>query len=217
METTLVALAAFAATAAFAQSTQVGVVMPSGAMPTPAQYSNSGVSITGVFDAGYGSLTYKGGNRENTIAYNGTATSQLDFLGVEDLGGGMKADFFFESDINPTTQYNTGAPSLNGVYTVGATGAANAAPTNTTSAQAASTWGNGQVKLGLRSSIGYIAVGAVNNAGLDANQMTQPFGTAYGSGFGTNWTTVGKGYGTASKVRYDNSLLAFPQTSRHIS
>lgn len=113
----------------------------------------------------------------------------------------MKADFNYESDINPSTQYNTGVQTLNGTYS-----STTAAPTGSTSSLAASTWGNGQVKAGLGGSFGYIALGAVNNAGLDINQMTQPFGTAFGSGYGINWSAVGKGYGAGAKVRYDNSV-----------
>ena len=154
-------------------------------------------------DAGYAALTYKGGNKYSGVTYNGTYTSQIDLLGVEDLGGGMKADWFFESDINPTTQYNTGVATLNGTFT-GTAGASGTSPTS--SGQAASTWGNGQVKVGLGGSFGYIGFGAINNAGLDANQIGGPFGTAFGSGYGITQGAVGNGYGTSAKVRYDNSV-----------
>lgn len=162
-----------------------------------------------MIDAGYSSLTYKGGNKYTGVTYNATSTSQIDFAGVEDLGGGMKADFFFESDINPTTQYNTGVQTLNG-YTTAATGTVSATngatQSNFSSAQAASTWGNGQVKLGLSGAFGYVAFGAVNNASLDFNQFSGPFGTAWGSGYGVTQGTVGNGYGSSAKVRYDNSV-----------
>lgn len=139
--------------------------------------------------------------------HNGTYTSQIDIAGVQDLGGGMKADFWFESDINPVTQYNTGVATLNTVATAGTSASSTALNNyNTTGAQAASTWGNGQVKAGLSGSMGYIAMGAVNNAALDFNQMSQPFGTAYGSGYGITVAAVGNGYGSSAKVRYDNSV-----------
>jgi len=189
MKKSLVALATLAATSVFAQQ------LPSGANPNPAW--GNGVLITGGFDLGYGSLTYKGGNKYTGVMHNGTYTSQIDLAGVQDLGGGMKADFWFESDIIPVTQYNTGVATLNNNAAL--TG------TNATGAQAASTWGNGQVKAGLSGSFGYLAMGAVNNAALDFNQMSQPFGTAYGSGYGITVATVGNGYGAAAKVRYDNS------------
>lgn len=152
----------------------------------------------------------------------------MNFVVVQDLGGGMVGDFFFENDINPTTQYNTGVAGLNGNYFTTAANAAaynsgtatapaataaaasdlskTGAPINASGAQAASTWGNGQVKLGLKTAVGYVAVGAVNNAGLDFNQMSGPFGTALGSGYGATQAAVGGGYSTSAKVRYDNSV-----------
>jgi predicted porin len=189
-------LAAFAATASFAQT----AYLPSGANVNPAW--GSGVKIVGGFDVGYGQYNYKGANKVSSIAYNGSSTSQISFLGVEDLGGGTKADFWFESDINPVSYVgNPGVATLNGTF------ASSTAITtsNSTGVQSASTWGNGQVKAGIGGSFGYLAIGAVNNAGLDANGMTQPFGTAYGGGYGIGWSAVGYGYGSSAKVRYDNS------------
>ena len=199
-------MAAFAATASFAQT----AYLPSGANVNPAW--GTGVKIVGGFDVGYGQYNYKGSNKVSSIAYNGSSTSQISFLGVEDLGGGTKADFWFESDINPVSYVgNPGVATLNGNFssqgyssTVAPTSTVSYS-TNPSAAQSASTWGNGQVKAGIGGSFGYLAIGAVNNAGLDANGMTQPFGTAYGGGYGISWSTVGGGYGSSAKVRYDNS------------
>jgi len=201
MKKTLVALAAFAATASFAQT----AYLPSGANVNPAW--GTGVKIVGGFDVGYGQYNYKGSNKVSSIAYNGSSTSQISFLGVEDLGGGTKADFWFESDINPVSYVgNPGAPAFNGLYSAGiAVAGTPVTNSGSTGVQSASTWGNGQVKAGIGGSFGYLAIGAVNNAGLDANGMTQPFGTAYGGGYGISWSTVGGGYGSSAKVRYDNS------------
>ena len=126
---------------------------------------------------------------------------------MEDLGGGTKADFWFESDINPVSYVgNPGNAALNGTYSVGVAVAGTPVTTSgSTGVQSASTWGNGQVKAGIGGSFGYLAIGAVNNAALDANGMTQPFGTAYGGGYGISWNAVGGGYGSSAKVRYDNS------------
>ena len=200
MKKTLVALAAFAATASFAQT----AYLPSGANVNPAW--GNGVKIVGGFDVGYGNYTYKGSNKVSSVAYNGSSTSQISFLGVEDLGGGMKADFWFESDINPVSYVgNPGVATLNGTTTTSAA-SPYPTPTNSSGVVSASTWGNGQVKAGIGGSFGYLAIGAVNNAGLDANGMTQPFGTAYSGGYGISWATVGNGYGSSAKVRYDNSI-----------
>jgi len=194
MKKTLVALAAIAATGAFAQQ------LPSGANPSPTQ---NGVIITGLYDVGYAAITYKGANKVNTVAHNGAGTSQITFVGVQDLGGGIKADFFFENDIIPTSYVtNPGVGTLNGTFT----SSASTSVTSTTGVQAVSTWGNGQVKAGIGGSFGYVGIGAVNNAALDFNQMSNPFGTAWGGGYGITMATVGSGYGASAKVRYDNSV-----------
>ena len=195
MKKTLVALAAFTAVAAFAQTNP----QPSGAVPLPSQ---NGFLITGLWDVAYGSLKYKGGNSQSTVVHNSTGTSQIDFVAVEDLGGGMKADFFWENDIIPWSQNNAGVNTLNGTAQSATAGAA-----NFSGAQAPSTWGNGQIKAGLHSnSFGYLALGAVNNAALDWNQYSGPFGTAWGGGYGITQATVGNGFGSAAFVRWNNSM-----------
>jgi predicted porin len=198
MKKTLVALAAVSAVSAFAQQ------LPSGANPNPA---HNGFLIIGGFDASMANLQYKGGNKYTGVTYNSTSTSQITMVGVEDLGGGLKADFNFESDINPTTQYNNGVATLNGIAVTSATLAATTPQVqNATSAQAPATWGSGQVKVGIGGSFGYVGFGAINNGALDFNQMTGPFGTAWGSGYGVTQGTVGNGFGSSAKVRYDNSV-----------
>ena len=81
MKKTLIALAALAATGAFAQSS---------------------VQIDGVMDAGFQAINYKGG-KANGINGNGSSTSQLNIRGTEDLGGGLKASFRVETDWNTTS------------------------------------------------------------------------------------------------------------------
>ena len=192
---TLVALAAVSAVSAFAQT----AYQPSGINPNPAW--GTGVSIIGAFDVGYGALNYKGNNKVSTVMHNGSTTSQIDFVGVMDLGGGTKADFFFENDIIPTSYItNPGVGTLNGTYAAGAYQPNAGTPS---SAQAVSTWGNGQVKAGIGGSLGYLAVGAPNHATLDFNQYTNPFGTSIGGGYGVTIASIG--YGSSAKVRFDNS------------
>ncbi len=81
MKKSLVALAALAATSAFAQSS---------------------VTLSGNIDAGYQSIDYKGGKAAG-ITNNGSSTSTIQISGTEDLGGGLKANFKLNSDFNPTT------------------------------------------------------------------------------------------------------------------
>ena len=85
MKKTLIALAALASTAAFAQSS---------------------VTISGTFDPSFVSQknTYGNGNSvtQNGLQNNRQGTSQVTFSGTEDLGGGLKAAFLIENDFDAT-------------------------------------------------------------------------------------------------------------------
>jgi len=88
MKKSLVALAALAATSAFAQ-----------------------FSIDGNMDVGYQSINYKG-NTVTGIGNNGANTSQINFRGTEKLGGGLTASFRVETDWNTVSNKgNTGSVS----------------------------------------------------------------------------------------------------------
>ena len=171
MKKTLIALAAVAATGAFAQSS---------------------VQIDGVMDAGFQSINYKGSNNTvNGIGNNGSSTSQINFRGTEDLGGGLKANFRVETDWNTVSNKgNTGSassPVTLGNETVGA----------------ASTFGNGEIRVGLAGGFGSIDAGAVNYNTLGTYLTGQPFGTAIGSGFRTMYINDAQ---STSQVRSDNSV-----------
>jgi predicted porin len=81
MKKTLIALAAFAATASFAQSS---------------------VTISGIVDVAYGSVsgsaTTANSKKDTLNASIGSATSAINFNIVEDLGGGLKAQGFYAID-----------------------------------------------------------------------------------------------------------------------
>jgi predicted porin len=160
MKKSLIALAALAATGAFAQSS---------------------VQIDGVMDVGLTSIDYKG-NKVSGIANNGSSTSQINFRGTEDLGGGLKANFRVETD------WNTVSNSANA-----GTASTIATPVNST----AGTFGNGELRVGLTGGFGTIDAGAVNYNSLISGLVGQPFGTAIGSGFGAT---------SARLVRSDNSI-----------
>ncbi len=170
MKKTLVAIAALAATGAFAQSS---------------------VTIDGVVDAGYQSVNYKG-NTVNGIAGNGSSTSQLNFRGTQDLGGGLKSSFRVETDWNMVSNYaNTGTST--GV--------------NTTVANsingAGGTFGNGEIRVGLAGGFGSVDFGAVNYNTLGTYLTGQPFGTAIGSGFRTFYINDAQ---ATSSVRAENAI-----------
>jgi len=162
MKKSLVALAALAATSAFAQ-----------------------FSIDGVMDAGIGTINYKG-NSVTGVYNNGSATSQINFRGKHDLGGGMSADFRVETDWNTVSNNgNQGAKNADGTLA------------------AASTFGNGEIRTGLAGGFGRVDLGAVNYTTLDATLTGQPFGTAIGSGFRTLYVNDAR---ATSAVRADNAV-----------
>jgi predicted porin len=168
MKKTLVAIAALAAFGAQAQSA---------------------VSIDGQFDAGLASINYKG-NKTTGVLNNGSTTSQINFRGVEDLGGGLKATFRVETDWNTVSNNgNTGVKKADGTVAAG------------------SSFANGEIRGGLTSAqFGSIDFGAINNAQLDAFLTGQPYGTAIGGGFRGIFVSDAASAVNASVVRFDNSV-----------
>ena len=83
MKKSLIALAALAATTAFAQSS---------------------VQVVGVFDPSFANTQTTYGNNSSvtnqSIRNNTQGTSQVTFKGTEDLGGGLKANFLIENDFD---------------------------------------------------------------------------------------------------------------------
>jgi predicted porin len=154
MKKTLVAIAALAATGAFAQSS---------------------VAITGVFDAGYQAISHTDATKKwSGINNNGTNTSRLDFQGTEDLGGGLKASFWGELDINPvrSTTLNQN-PASNGQSFTG-------------------TPFTGQQFVAIAGGFGDLKIGQPNSPALDiGGGVMQPFGTALGSGYSGTWGRLG--------------------------
>ncbi len=146
-----------------------------------ASFAQSSVQIDGVMDVAVTSIDYKG-QKVSGIANNGSSTSQINFRGTEDLGGGLKANFRVETDWN-TVSNNANAGTASTIAT----------PVNST----AGTFGNGELRVGLAGNFGTIDAGAVNYNSLISGLTGQPFGTAIGSGFGAT---------SARLVRSDNSI-----------
>ncbi len=97
MKKSLIALAALAATASFAQST---------------------VTIAGTADVGFQSIDFKG-NKVSGFNQNGSATSGFRLMGSEDLGGGLRANFVFGTDFNLVSRNaNTGSTGASGATPV---------------------------------------------------------------------------------------------------
>jgi len=158
MKKSLIALAALAATSAFAQ-----------------------FSIDGIMDAGYGTVKYKG-NSVTGVFNNGSSTSQINFRGKQDLGGGMSADFRVETDWNTVS---------------------NGGNQGNVAGSVASSFGNGEIRTGLAGGFGRVDLGAVNYTTLSATLTGQPYGTAIGSGFRTLYVNDAR---ATSAVRSDNAI-----------
>jgi predicted porin len=68
-----------------------------------AAQAQSNVTMFGVFDIGMLSARATGSGGITSVNTDGNTSSRLGFRGVEDLGGGMKADFWLEAAHNPDT------------------------------------------------------------------------------------------------------------------
>ncbi len=183
MKKSLVALAALAATSAFAQSS---------------------VTLSGNVDAAYATINYKG-QSVTGITNNGSSTSTIQLSGTEDLGGGLKANFKLNSDFNVTS--TAGNAGYGGVATVQAAGTT----TTTGVAGSAGSWLNSEQFVGLSGGFGTVQAGVVNNLSLSAGGTGNPFGTAIGSGFRALYNTdvigtMGSSGTAGSVVRYDHSI-----------
>ena len=95
MKKSLIALAALAATTAFAQSS---------------------VTISGTLDAGLMNQKFENGASANNVSTGSNGASRLRFVGVEDIGGGTKANFWLE--MQPSFQ--DGTTSAAGLFNRGA-------------------------------------------------------------------------------------------------
>jgi predicted porin len=149
------------------------------------------VTITGNVDVGFRSISSQAKVSDlNQIAAGGMSTTALSLKGTEDLGGGLKAGFSMETTfgIVDTSLSNDAAPS-----TAGATQAYTGAFFNS-EAFVSVAGGFGEVRAG------------VPNAALNQTQgVTQPFGTALGSGYSSSFSRMG-GSSSSSSHNHKYSL-----------
>lgn len=76
-----------------------------------AAFAQTNVTLSGLVDVGYFSQSIQTAGVADTKTYaaqNNSATSQFNITITEDLGSGMKAKFFGETDWTPTTNGGTG-------------------------------------------------------------------------------------------------------------
>jgi len=180
MKKTLVALAALAATGAFAQST---------------------VSIQGIMDANVQSgKAY--GQSYSLIGQSGARTTSVRFHGTEDMGKGLKANFRFEvqpllvagdgNGFNNRLDVAAGAISANG----------SASATGQASAQSGLA-GKGYSFVGVSGSFGEVQFGTINTASVAAYlNGSGAFGTGVGSGYGV----IQGSTATNTFTRFENSV-----------
>ena len=158
MKKSLIALAALAATGAFAQTTD----------------GSSGVQITGNMNAGIVSQNYFG-NKVSGFEQNGMGTSAIFIRAQEDLGGGWNAHLLHGSDWQfMTNQGDAGVP------TVQASG-------TTTNNGSKGTFGNDQKLVGLTTPYGTVNFGTINNQSLYGGVvlLNPQWGTSYAGGYGS--------------------------------
>ena len=154
-----------------------------------AAVAQSTVTISGVLDAGYRSVNAPGVDADTSGGFqNGTATSAIIISGTEDLGGGMRALFRYE--INPDF--------------VAGSGFTGAALQNNDTIRT-SNGANGYNFVGVSSAeLGAVRFGRLNTASLAAWGVGSVFGTALGSGYGSNGNIF---------TRYSSSVANFNQTA----
>ncbi|MCF8208359.1 MAG: porin [Rhodoferax sp.] len=165
MKKTLIALAALAATSAFAQSS---------------------VTIFGIVDAtfAYGD----GATTKTQLTNSGYNSSRLGFRGVEDLGGGLKANFHLEAGVNNDTGLGGGNSTNN---QAGGAVAGNGGLNFNRKSVVSLTGGFGEVKLGRDYTPQFWNF-----------TVYDPFGT---NGVGTTRALLGSG-GGPTNVRASNSI-----------
>jgi len=177
MKKTLVAMAAIAATASFAQSS---------------------VTISGNLDVAYSSATGTlSGASGNTFSQRGTSsTTGIKFTAAEDIGGGMKVTAQFEFDprgiIDDTaTQVFVG----------------NSAASQSVTAATASTLkmiANHEMFIGLSGGFGNLQLGMPNSFSLTTHGVSSPLGTGIGAGYTANGAG-NSGWSRLTSTRYTRS------------
>jgi predicted porin len=120
-------------------------------------FAQSTVTITGLFDTGVQMFSAENAGattRTNRVgSASNSATTNLTFLAQEDLGGGMKAGLWLETD--PTAG----------------------------SANAAASLLNSQNYLWVSGGFGKVSLGFMNNFALTSALQAQPFGVGMGGGY----------------------------------
>jgi len=155
-----------------------------------AAMAQSSVTLFGVVDAGYASGTGSGTGSSNSTAMrtDRIGSSRLGFRGVEDLGGGMRAEFWLEAGV----ANDSGQGS--------ATNSNNQAVTGLASAGTQGLTFNRKSTVGLVGSMGEIRLGRDYSPQFYPDAQYDPFGT---NGVASSLIAYGGG---AAAVRASNMI-----------
>jgi hypothetical protein len=180
MKKTLVALAALAATASFAQVTITGNLDFAAATVSGTRAATNGTTVS------------------TTVGTN--TTSAINISAVEDIGGGMKVTAFYGMD--PRTLANDSYSVTNN----SATGT-NAAPAAGNSVGVAATGlARHDAYVGIDGAFGTVRLGSPNSIGLAINADSSPLGTGVGSGYTGNGVS-GTMLNSVVNTRYNRSFM----------
>jgi len=188
MKKSLVALAALAATAAFAQST---------------------VTITGIMDANYQSTKQPGDQSYSFVGQNGARTTAVKFTGTEDLGGGMSAEFMYAFDPRIIANNGNAYDAVQYTTAAGTALAANGVVQGKGNVANAQTGfvGSDEAYVGLKdNNMGRIRLGTINTNIFETYAVASQMGTGVGTGYNAggvipNITRL------ESAVRYDTPVI----------
>lgn len=182
MKKTLVALAAIAATASFAQSSVV---------------------LSGNFDfaavSKSGTVVGANGSTITTTDNGASSTSTIKITATEDLGGGLKITGLYEIDPRGWAEDATATTNVNngGGTAVGTTSSVTSKVTGLS---------RGEAYIQIGGGFGTVALGAPNSFGLGTAGTASPLGTGIGSGYTFQGATnsmmtnvVNTRYGRAAK------------------
>jgi len=187
-----------------------------GAFASAAQ-AQSSVSVYGIMDAGYATVsntTTAGGNTTG-LQSGGLASPRLGFKGMEDLGGGTKANFVLEAEIL------TANGQADGNYASTGNGAAAAQSTsffNRASYVGLSNATYGEIKLGLSNTATYdnqIKFDPLKAANLGGFLNTSTMqSSSYTGPVNSSSTANSSSYGQQNGANRGNNAIAYiPQSS----
>jgi predicted porin len=165
-----------------------------GAFAAPAM-AQSSVTLFGAADVAVQQRSASGGGSQLRLGSSGLSSSAVGFRGTEDLGGGMRAEFWFEGDVAADSGSGLASTTVNNQTTTAGAGAAFGFNRRSTVALAGS-WG--EVRLG-RDFVPTFR----NHTGFD------PFGTL-GAGAATNMIgNIAGNLTSANSVRASNMIQYF--------